>query len=78
MLHSRLSARIRLVVDRSTTWMNGVDWVETGWIEQHSDGPELTIKMETATLPSLGSRVRIPFSAPKLQVRGVGASCSVE
>jgi hypothetical protein len=59
------------LVDRSTTARDWPDVVETGWTERHVAGREQVFKTKTATLPRLGSRVRIPSSAPKkAQFRG--------
>jgi hypothetical protein len=48
-----------------------MDAVETGWTDQQARGVNRTTWTGTATLPRLGSRVRIPSSAPKCQVRDV-------
>ena len=55
-----------------------MDWLETGWTGPQAGGLERTSWTRIATLPRLGSRVRIPSSAPKLQVRGgFGSATSV-
>jgi hypothetical protein len=42
---------ISLVVDRSTTEANPVDWVETGWTHPQARGLEVTPCTDSATLP---------------------------
>ena len=63
-----------VITDRSTTGKNPVDRVETGWMEPQTRGLTRTLWTKTATLPRLGSRVRIPSSVPteSLVVAGSG------
>jgi hypothetical protein len=48
--------------------------VETGWTDPQARGLAGTFWTQTATLPRLGPRVRIPSSAPKVQVKGLGST----
>ena len=47
-----------------------MDFLETGWTQSQASGLGITTKTQVSTLPRLGSRVRIPSSAPNAVLSG--------